>query len=191
MAKIKEFAKKVPLLPIVYRRVRNAYTNFRQKLINTEQVFTDIYNNNGWGGQVSVSGPGSDPHQSRIIVRELPILFKDLSIKTMLDIPCGDFNWMNNVNLDGTDYIGADIVNELIKKNIEQFKKNDVRFLKLNLLTDELPRVDLIFCRDCLVHFPVKDIFNALGNIYTSRSEYLLTTTFTERTENQDIETGQ
>jgi hypothetical protein len=38
----------------------------------------------------------------------------------LLDIPCGDFNWMKLLNL-GVDYIGADIVGELIAENRRRF----------------------------------------------------------------------
>jgi hypothetical protein len=35
-------------------------------------------------------------------------------VKSLLDIPCGDFHWMRRVNLQGLSYVGADIVRELI-----------------------------------------------------------------------------
>jgi len=54
-----------------------------------------------------------------------------------------------------------------------------------------LPKVDLIFVRDCLVHLSYDDIFKALDNICKSDSQYLLATTFTERTRNNNIATGQ
>ncbi len=58
-------------------------------------------------------------------------------------------------------------------------------------MKDELPEVDLIFCRDCLVHFSHSDIFKALTNIRRSGAIYLLTTTFSGRKENHDINTGE
>jgi hypothetical protein len=61
----------------------------------------------------------------------------------------------------------------------------------LTLFASKLPTVDLIFCRDCLVHFSFDDIRRALQNICRSGSAYLLTTTFTEQRQNQDIVTGQ
>lgn len=51
--------------------------------------------------------------------------------------------------------------------------------------------MDLIFCRDCLVHLSLQDIWRSLHNVCASRSEYLLITTFTERVENHDIVTGR
>ncbi|MCI5193340.1 MAG: class I SAM-dependent methyltransferase [Candidatus Electrothrix sp. AU1_5] len=195
MAKVKEIAKKVPLLLPVYRMLRNRYISYQcyqLKAKDTDQVFTDIYKNNKWGkNSASASGPGSDVHQTRIIVNKLPAVFSDFGISTILDIPCGDFYWMKNVDFVGIDYTGADIVNELIEKNIEQYQRHGVHFQTLNLITDELPKVDLVFCRDCLVHLSFEDIFCALKNLCNSQSKYILTTTFTRRTDNHDIATGQ
>jgi hypothetical protein len=158
-----------------------------------ETVFTQIYRSKKWGGKDadSVSGPGSDIRQTAVITKEFPSIFSNFSISTMLDVPCGDFHWMKNVDLSAIDYTGADIVDALIGKNTEQFINSNRRFKKLNIIEDKLPKLDLVFCRDCLVHFSFADIFHALHNICNSQSEYLLTTTFTERENNRDIETGK
>lgn len=154
------------------------------------KVFTDIYANNTWGGCDSFSGTGSDLHQTRIIARQIPALLSELRVTKMLDAPCGDFHWMSRVQLNGVDYIGADIVDNLTVANREQYERPGVRFRTLNLIDDRLPRVDLILCRDCLVHLPYADIFSALDNIVRSGATYLLTTTFPARNENRDILTG-
>jgi len=186
-----EIAKKTPVIPFVYRALRSRYTRYQLKSKSTRTTFTKIYKNNEWGGTDSVSGTGSDVHQTRIIASELPALFKDLTISTLLDIPCGDFHWMKSVDLHNADYTGADVVKDLIQKNSAKYAKDGIRFLYLNLIKDKLPKVDLIFCRDCLVHFSFVDIFLALDNLCKSQSEYFLTTTFTDRKENTDIVTGQ
>ncbi|HEY9642601.1 MAG TPA: class I SAM-dependent methyltransferase [Coleofasciculaceae cyanobacterium] len=191
MKKLKEFAKKIPVLPSLYRRLHNKYISYRLKSKNAEQVFTDICRSNVWSGKNSVSGPGSDDDQTRISTQELSGVFRDYRVSTLLDIPCGDFHWMKNVDLIDIDYTGADIVHDLIEKNTEQYGRDGLRFQKLDLIKDTLPKVDLVFCRDCLVHLSFKDIFRAFDNLCTSQSEYFLTTTFVARTKNRDIATGQ
>jgi hypothetical protein len=166
------------------------YARYQLKSKGTKGVFTEIYRSNAWGGKESASGRGSDLDQTRAIITELPALFNDLNISTMLDIPCGDFHWMKHVDLNSIDYTGADIVEELIQTNIERYARHAVRFQHLDLIKDTLPRVDLIFSRDCLVHLSFADIIKALDNICESQSEYFLTTTFTGRTDNRDIVTG-
>lgn len=180
---LKKIAIRIPGVPLAYRTLL--------KLKTPEHAFTDIYTRNEWGGEDSVSGTGSDNHQTHVISNELRRVIDDLNVLTLLDIPCGDFYWMNNVDLRGVHYTGADIVKELIQKNREKYNRENVCFENLNLIKDKLQKVDLIFCRDCLVHLSFKDIFLALQNICASQSEFFLTTTFTDRRENRDIATGQ
>ena len=149
-------------------------------------TFAEIYEKRAWGGK-SASGRGSDLDQTKTIIKELPGLFKKYNIKSILDIPCGDFNWMQHVDLQGIDYIGADIVPEIIESNRQKYKQ---RFECLNLLEDDLPEVDLVLVRDCLGHLSYLDTFKALRNIRRSKSKYILTTTFTNQRKNHDIITG-
>jgi hypothetical protein len=109
----------------------------------------------------------------------------------MLDIPCGDFYWMQQVDLDGVDYVGADIVADLVKQNALRHQRPNVHFRQLNLLTDKLPQADLVFCRDCLVHLSSRHVSRALRNICDSGSAYLMTTIFTGVQHNSDIATGE
>jgi len=153
-----------------------------------KDIFTEIYERMAWQGVESASGPGSSLEQTKELRERLPDLFRRYKVSTLLDIPCGDLNWMQFVDLSGVEYIGADIVEELIEKNKKKFK---MPFLCLDISTDPLPKVDLILCRDCLVHFSYLDVVSTLGNIVRSGSKYLLTTTFPNRTKNVDIETGQ
>ena len=130
-----------------------------------EEVFTAIYRGNAFLGKESVSGPGSDPHQTAVISAALPALFRELGITTLLDIPCGDFHWMRKLDLSAIDYMGAEIVRALVQENQARYASDKIRFQHLDLLQDSLPAVDLILCRDCLVHLPFADIKRALDNI--------------------------
>ena len=154
------------------------------------KVFTDIYARNAWNGRDSFSGTGSDLYQTRIIAKAIPALLREVAASTMLDVPCGDFHWMSRVDLSGVDYVGADIVDEIIQKNRALHARPGVRFCTLDLLEDNLPKVDLILCRDCLVHLSFDDVYTALGNVCRSGSQYLLTTTFPDRPDNRDILMG-
>jgi hypothetical protein len=184
MRTIRDAAKKIP-------RVRDFGRVLRTVLASHERIFTNIYRKNRFGGEVSVSGPGSDLVQTRTIIRELPTLLREFEVSAILDIPCGDCLWIGNADLRGVSYIGADVVKELVEQNGKRFAHKNMRFLRLNLVRDRLPQTDLILCRDCLVHLCFRDIFRALTNVCRSGSPYLLTTTFVSRKENYDISTGQ
>ena len=108
----------------------------------------------------------------------------------MLDIPCGDFNWMKNIELNLLEYIGADIVKEIVRLNNEKYSNDKRRFVCLDIIKDNLPRADMVFCRDCLVHLSNDNVLKSIENIKRSNSKYLLTTTFTECEINEDIVTG-
>lgn len=144
----------------------------------SKDIFTSFYNKNSWRGKESVSGPGSDYEQTKFLIPELDILLQELKIGSILDAPCGDFNWMRRVNLNGIRYHGVDIVDKLIESNSQKYRKRNVSFSVLDIVNDEIPTVDLVIVRDCLVHLPLKDIVKVINNIKNSKSKYLLTTNF-------------
>src|SRR6185312_8656805 len=152
----------------------------RERLLqhSRQQIFARMYTRNSWGGAESVSGGGSDLIQTRTIRRAIAALAEELGIRTMLDAPCGDFNWMQHVSLQLDEYIGADVVPELIEDNIRRYGSATRRFAVLDICHDDLPAVDLIFCRDCLVHLPLQSGAAAVRNFVRSGSRYLLTTTY-------------
>jgi methyltransferase family protein len=184
---LRGIARRIPGARFAYRQ----YEGLALRSKPASRVFSEIYAGNKWGSADSVSGVGSDLDQTRVVRRELPILFRDLGIHTMLDIPCGDFHWMQHTDLHGVDYTGADIVPDLIHRNSENYERSNVQFRLFDVTSDPLPRVDLLLLRDCLVHFSYRDIDRALANIVVSNSTYLLATTFSARERNYDIATGQ
>jgi SAM-dependent methyltransferase len=182
---LKSFANRLSIVTAAYE----AYQSHRRTRMSTQEIFTEIFHKNAWKGVESASGPGSDPDQTERIIMELAPLLNDLEVETMLDIPCGDFNWMKMLNLNGITYIGMDIVEELIRSN-KKYEADNITFAHADLLTDQLPKVDLILCRDCLVHFSFADIERSLRNVCHSKSKYFLTTTHPDASQNVDITTG-
>ncbi len=183
--------KKIKFLSIspTIRNFKNKFDKSKQKINSVESIFTEIYKTNKWGG-VSRSGPGSDLNQTIEIRKQLPIIFNDLTISSILDIPCGDFCWMKEIKFNLIDYIGADVVDEIIHNNIEKFSTDRIKFIKLDILQDDLPTVDMIICRDLFIHFSIENINKSLNKIKRSKSKYFLATSYTTRRENRDIPTG-
>lgn len=153
-------------------------------------VFNRVYDTNYWGNAESRSGHGSDLQQTATIRVKIPQLIKDLGVKSMLDVPCGDFFWMRECQLGVETYIGADIVQDMIRELNDRYGNAHRRFEVLDLAQDTLPLVDLVLCRDLLVHFSSSDIRRSVDNLKRSGSTYLLTTTFTSRDHNMDIPTS-
>jgi SAM-dependent methyltransferase len=162
------------------------------RLLPMRARFQHMYRHGKWGSRErSSSGTGSNLEQTWAVRERLPALLRELGVRTLLDIPCGDFYWMTEVDLGGVEYLGADIVPEVIAANRERYGGAlGRRFVTLDITRDPLPRADLILCRDCLVHLANREARHALENIKRSGSTYLLATTFTSRPENPDVVTG-
>jgi hypothetical protein len=176
-----------------YPKSESRETNSCVSQIDTEvqQIFTEIYSGNQWGDPDSRSGPGSSVFRTRLIRPALAQLFKKLGLRSVLDVPCGDFNWMRLVEMSGILYTGADVVPEIVERNTELHSNECRRFVHLNMIADPLPSADLILCRDGLVHLSFSDIASTLRRMRSSGATYLLLTTFDAHLSNLDIATGE
>ncbi len=157
--------------------------------------FQRIHDSNAWGSAQSRSGRGSEDIQTAYLQTELPALFQRLGVQSILDAPCGDFHWMSGVPMGGVHYTGVDIVPALVENTRARYESQNPQrqFVCRNIIEDPLPKADLIFCRDCLVHLPLKDIWRAIENFRRSGATYLLTTTFPghdRKNANWDIAVG-
>jgi hypothetical protein len=162
----------------------------RWRRMGVAAVFTEHYQRNGWGVEESRSGIGSTIGNTEAVRTEIPNLIAKYQIRSLLDIPCGDFNWMKLIELP-IKYIGADIVEELIVHNRGRYESQLRSFTKLDLTIDRLPMVDLILCRDCLFHLSYRHIHEAIANIKRSGATFLLTTTNPYLRKNKDIVSGE
>jgi hypothetical protein len=160
--------------------------------LDAEPLFTEIWRSNLWGAEASRSGLGSQGVATSRLEAELPKLFARHGIRTLLDLPCGDFGWMRRVCPSLDHYLGADIVAEIVAQNAADFVSVDGRvgFVRCDLLTDPLPVMDAVLCRDCLVHLSYANIAKALANLRRSGSRWLLATTFPDQSANIDIANG-
>jgi hypothetical protein len=162
--------------PSVYLFLRHTiYARVRS--LHRERIFRNIYERNLWDGTWSTSGPGSTMSSTADIRSVLPNVVRKLQVRSLLDIPCGDFLWMKDVDLGVETYIGADIVSSLVTRN-QQLFGNGREFIVLDLLRDSLPHADMVFCRDCLVHLSFREIHLALENIKASAPRFIAMTTF-------------
>ena len=156
-----------------------------------DQRFEKIFQTNLWGAADSRSGLGSELDATADLRAALPHFLQVHQAESLLDIPCGDFNWMSTLGLQ-LPYTGADIVVAIVEANERKFggPGSSRRFVRLDLTRDRLPQADVVLCRDCLVHLSYANIFRAFANVRRSGARYLLTTTFLDHHENADIEDG-
>lgn len=168
--------------------VRSVFTRTGRE--TNEAVFSRIHQKNLWENSESASGRGSTVARTEVIRRELASLLEEFGARSLFDAACGDFNWMQHVALPDVDYMGADVVPELVACNRRLYEGGKRSFVVIDITRDQLPAVDVILCRDCLIHLSAADIHNAIANFKRSNSTFLLATTHTRVLENRDIRTG-
>jgi FkbM family methyltransferase len=128
--------------------------------------------------------------QHTVDIREwLPKIITKKNIGSVLDVGCGDFNWMKNVNL-GVPYTGVDIVESMIAKNNKLYGNASRTFKVANAIEDLLPPADLSIIRDVLYHLTYENIFRLLKNVRKTTRKYMLITTNPYTVENKDMQDG-
>ena len=158
--------------------------------LGLSERFARIYSTNLWSDPESRSGVGSTLDSTRVLRTELPIVLRQLEAHVLLDVPCGDFTWMDQVDLTGIEYLGGDIVPLIIEENQRLHSSESRRFMQLDLTRDVLPDADVLLCRDCLVHLSYANIRVVLANIGRSNIRFVLMTSFPGRRDNYDVADG-
>jgi SAM-dependent methyltransferase len=179
------------LRALLSRLTRRVAARLQTSSRSQRETFTAIYRTNAWGDAESVSGSGSTQARGAAFKADLLSLLDARGIRSIVDAPCGDFNWMRGVLAErDLSYTGVDIVDALIAANVREYATANRRFLCADMTRADLPAADLILCRDGLVHLSFADARAALRNFRRSGSRYLLTTTFVSHTGNRDTPTG-
>ena len=174
------------------RRAVRALKGERRIMVGDDlaQTFTAIYESHFWVDDESRSGGGSNLYATEKIRKAIPGLFRKYGVRSVVDIPCGDFFWFKEMKLDLDRYMGGDIVAPLIASVAEKYTSTTHTFRIMDLTKDPLPDYDLILVRDCFIHLSFESIFASLRNIAGSRIRYLLTTHSADVTSNMDIAAG-
>lgn len=129
------------------------------------------------GTMESPCGIGSFMVNTKEVRDALPRIFREYDVLTLTDVPCGDWNWMQFVDLRGVDYVGLDAVPEIIGSNRHRFP-GGVRFEVFNAVEEVPRRSDLILCRDFMFHLSNEFALKVICNFKASGSRLLLATSF-------------
>jgi hypothetical protein len=158
--------------------------------LGLQERFERIYHTNLWADPETRSGAGSSLDSTRVLREKLPDALRTLRTRVLLDVPCGDFTWMQRVDLAGVEYIGGDIVHSIIESNRADKAAPGRSFIELDLTRDKLPDADVLLCRDCLVHLSYDNIARVFDNVRRSKIRYILMTSFPGRGDNADVVDG-
>lgn len=169
------------------RRLRD----FCYPLLPVQHRFSRIYKYNRWGSDESRSGDGSTLRNTENLRSLLSEIISDWNVESIVDIACGDFNWMSDLMKDlDIKYLGLDIVPSVIEDNIEKHGSKQIDFKVANVIREIPPKADLAIFRDCMLHLSFADGLSALKNIKSSGSPFVLMSTWPSTSENEDILSG-
>ncbi len=126
-----------------------------------EEVFSDVYENCVWGiaedGDPS-SGFGSHYEYALPYVEFLQNFLEQHSIKKVVDLGCGAWEFARYIDWNGIDVIGIDVSDKIISINQSKFGNDRIRFECGDILNMHLPEGDLMVCKDVLQHLQNQDI---------------------------------
>lgn len=134
-----------------------------QVIESAEEVFTRIYDHGIWGVNeegIGHSGGGSTVESSKKYMIFLQNFLKRHNIKSVVDVGCGDWEFSQHIDWSGIDYTGVDVVESVIARNNEKFGCQTIRFLHGDSTQMNLPKADLLICKDVMQHLMHEDIFN-------------------------------
>ena len=144
-----------------------------------------------WGGGPWRSGQGSTLEATHRLCTALPSALAELGVRTLVDVPCGDFQWLSEVDLGEVRYVGVDIVPEIVTHNRQRYGESERRrFVVADATSDPLPRGDAILCRHLLPHLCFDDALRVLEQCHRNGARWFLSTTFPLVETNYDVVTG-
>ena len=149
--------------------------HIRDCISDNDEKYDIIFKENLWDTLETHPGYGSQKNTTNVIRKYLPKIIKKYNIKTLLDCPCGDFNYMRFI-IDKLPikYFGVDICKNLIDINKKNYLHN---FSYMNCIEDKITSYDLIIMKDLLNHLSFNEIIKVFKNIKNSGSKYLLLNT--------------
>jgi SAM-dependent methyltransferase len=178
-------------LHVLIRKARKQ--NVDHLLCNSlAERFSAVYRNGVWlrgRPSGSLSGLGSELENTESIRRRMPEFLETIATQTLLDLGCGDFNWMKEVQLP-CRYIGADIVRDVIEANASLYGSARRSFQVLDATSDPLPPADTVLCREVMFHLSFRDIWRLIQNVRASGASFLIATNDEALKLNADIISG-
>jgi Methyltransferase domain len=139
------------------------------------KTFENIYRNKMWGTDGKsqfFSGVGSHGVAASAYVDAMaPIILTHLKDfggqATILDLGCGDFSIGSQLlkRLPPIQYLGCDVVPEIIEYNRKEYASPRVQFQALDMVCDDLPNGDICLVRQVFQHLSNSDIARVLPKL--------------------------
>lgn len=153
-----------------------------------ERIFAPQY--------VERSGPGSTVEFSAPYREFLRNFIRDNKIHSIVDLGCGDMTVMSNVDMNGAQYLGLDVIPERIERNRVKCAPSAPGFAQMTFERRDIhkgpfPAADLFICKDVVQHWSNADIEGWLADLRRAHFRFALVTNCNYGpTVNTDIATG-
>jgi hypothetical protein len=153
----------------------------------------------------SASGPGSYlGYATQTSLKIIKDVIKKYNVSSMVDIPCGDANWIHDSYLTDTIplYLGLDIVKKVIDVNNDRFSHHsnkhfqfwDAAHCELPKfqygMNGELQSFDLIHIRDVIQHLSLDRCVKYFCNAFKSGAKVMVTTSYPDSGKNKNVQDG-
>lgn len=148
------------------------------ELLDAASRFRLYYRSNFWGDAETASGDSSRLDKSEAISLLLQKLVFPLGIQ-LLDLGCGDCNWIGELTFKPSRYVGVDLVPELIERNRARFRSDSTEFY-CHDMRQPLPvsTADVVLIRDIFPHMSDDEVQTVIGNIRSLSASVLIANTF-------------
>jgi len=160
-----------------YYGVKHHLDDKRNVKRSTRDVFVEIYRGGKWGKRFGrfYSGVGSSaPMVTWPYVRMMIEFIRSFDKKPrVVDLGCGDFSIGKHLIDYCSEYIGVDIVPDLIKVHKADKHGEHVKFICLDIIEDDLPNGDICFLRQVLQHLSNEQIAKILPKLKQYKTTFI------------------
>ena len=136
----------------------------------TRAAMEQVYDLNLWGANEMKFYSGEGSHHSKYVEPYITVVSSFLSSfsipPVVCDLGCGDFNIGRQLVKYSSNYIGVDIVNDLILFNKKIFNQKQLEFKCLDLAKDSIPAGDCAIIRQVFQHLSNGEVQQILKKLY-------------------------
>lgn len=134
-----------------------------------QNIFDQIYLTDEWNGG---SGPGSHPSNTAKYIKFLNSFIRENSIKSILDVGCGDWQLMSMIDLTGIRYKGIDV--SQVATSFSKSKAPTGTDISTQNIEDITESFDLVHIKDVLQHLEFEECRRILEIISTRHKSALV-----------------
>jgi hypothetical protein len=145
-------------------------------ILDLKSKFGSIYSEGAWGTPAAVpgrrnqrfySGGGTDPGNDRDgqYVKLIQEMIRRPDVNRVVEIGCGDWEVSGRVDWSGVEYLGFDVVPELLEHNRELWGAPNIQFIYDDPIGNGRVQADLLIMKDVIQHLPPDHSCNFIRSI--------------------------